>query len=464
MRKLSTILTLIVLFIMIGTISNADYGIPYLISYDAKIINENGITTEDGNVIPYGEIITVQYEYFDKDKSTMYAYANGYGELFKVSYNDIKLITNPEDLTLNDPEFLKEEQMYVYKEGAYLYKGPSIIYGKVDGEIMVPAGTTVTFTYVTETWGYTEYNGVKGWLYTYTSDGVAPYNMSCPLAYICNEKSTLYTIKNIKLYSDVDKKTYVGTIPKDNILTYSYIKYHPDPHGAAYYIKHNGVEGWYILEDYDATIFYSENNSIFILEDTQFYKDYENKQKGVIVPKFTECKLLCEYSEYDEYILRIEYKGEKYWLQGSQEDINVAIKMYNTDLHASKKSHKVIDVNTGLPTGEILPKDDLFTLVYHVLDNTLLVPNEPDEPNSSYYYVMHNNEGKWVKAHYLDFYIPNNDIKENTLEDLKENKIEERHSEVNKVALVMKYMTIILSTSAALGIILYNVNKKKSDN
>ena len=104
---------IVILFIMIfSNISYADYGIPGIIDYDAKIINEKGAKAESGNeVIPYGETVHVIYEVdgcaaIEYNKKTV-----------NVKLEDIKPVTEEVDFSqYENRDFAKEYREIVLEE------------------------------------------------------------------------------------------------------------------------------------------------------------------------------------------------------------------------------------------------------------------------------------------------------------------------------------------------------------
>ena len=151
----------------------ADAGAPSIRSYEARIINQSGVkatkydwkTKKDVEiVVPYDAIVTVDFEY--EEKGVLYGEFtyNKNNEYYsgKIAKSDYRIVTD----TFKPTEDSKRSGgIYVYKEGAYLYKGPSKAYDKAS-DTMIPVGTVLEFSYAENYFAYVTYNGVSGWVYT----------------------------------------------------------------------------------------------------------------------------------------------------------------------------------------------------------------------------------------------------------------------------------------------------------
>lgn len=322
MKKFFYFSMILICFILISNFCYADYGIPMIIEYDAKVINPNGTNTLDysgktNGVIPYETVVHVLYE--DGGKAFVLQNNNTVG----INLEDIKPVSNEIDMSKANNE---EIEMYVYKEGAYLYNGPSITYGKMEGDIEIPKGTIVKIEASTDTWGYVEYNGIKGWVYIYTSDAISPYNMTCSLTNIGREDySHYYTIKDITLTSTIGAKDNVGTIPAGEHVNSYFYSYYPDPHGKTVYIEYKDLKGWYTINEEEVYQDYSSLDiKITIDENCQIYSEigpiktdtYERDLLNNVgsLQANTECKAIYEtLNGYVNYMC-VEYNGENVWV------------------------------------------------------------------------------------------------------------------------------------------------------
>lgn len=331
MKKVFYFFMMLIAVVLISNFSYADYGVPEIIQYDAKIINESGAEALDysGNiigVIPAETIVTVLYEH---DGKAFIKYNNSD---VGIDFKDIKPVSN--EINLSKANYYEKEEMYVYREGAYLYNGPSIAYGKVEGDIEIPKGNFVKIEAGTESWGYVEYNGVKGWVYIYTSDYVSPYNMTCSLTNIAHEDySHYYTIKDITLNSTIGANDNIGTIPAGEHINSYFYSYYPDPHGITIYIEYKDLKGWYtvneeeVYQDYsslDITATVSQNCKIYSeilpINPNTYEREFSNNI-GTLVAN-TECKVIYKtVNNYIDYIF-IEYNGIEGWVDTDYYSIN----------------------------------------------------------------------------------------------------------------------------------------------
>ena len=383
----------IIIFIMLFTnICYADYGLPGIIEYDAKIINEAGAKAESGKeLIPYGTTVHVIYE------------TNGYATIkynntsVNIKLADIKPISEEVDFSKAKND---QKDMFVYREGAYLYKGPSITYGKVDGNIEIPVGTRVKIESYTDMWGYVEYNGIKGWVYIYTSDGESPYHMVCSLTEIADKvNSQYYTLTDISVSSTVDGKNVIGTIPKGIIVDSYFYSAYPNPHGKSIYFKYGDIEGWHTENSKELYADYSQQDiGVYVYKDLDIYSDISNildegnakfKNKIKTIPEKTECKLI--YKTLNTYVnyIKVEYNGVQGWIK---DDVGYSIDGYKTNVKYPMPIKlttrtPIIDKATFKPTGEYIDNGKVLSVKY----NINMYPN-------TYFCVVSDDKEIWIKA------------------------------------------------------------------
>ena len=173
MNQLKKVIICFVLFLIFPIFASADMGAPFITPYKIRVSNPNGAVLKDSLhnetvTVPYDTVLEVNYEYKKDDvlygqvKYDNYSY-------YIINLSDAQLITSVDDIDFST--FREYEQsMYVFKEGAYLYKGPSRVYGKVDGDVEIPVGTIVKTEYcdLDFRWAYVNYNGTKGWVYIFS--------------------------------------------------------------------------------------------------------------------------------------------------------------------------------------------------------------------------------------------------------------------------------------------------------
>lgn len=434
MKKIIYSLLVIVLFLAISNVCYADYGIPMMNPYEAKIVNQEGATTNsyisssNSTVIPYGTVVKVQYEF------SGIAYVDYNGNSVGISLEDIVPVN--EVFENSEPEE-KEKDMYVYREGAYLYNGPSVKYSKVDEGYEIPIGTVIHIKSCSDAWGYVEYEGKSGWVYIYTSDEVSPYNMVCSLTEIEKEEyAYYYTLKEITLTSSIGAKDYIGRIPAgEHIKSYFYSAY-PDPHGKTVYIEHNGLKGWYMINSSEVVQDYSLKtdhtvitNKVVELYSDISYEDYDYKFSNVVgtIPARKEAKMI--YETVDNYVnyVYLEYDGTAGWVNNIT-DVSECKRVWNKESVKLKQDCKVVNIETMEETGEVLSAGETFNVKYEIY---------PNDTTSFIAYCLENNSKRaWVAMTYQEstecFEINSTDFDYDKLEKIDISKIVDTEEKVEK--------------------------------
>ncbi|MBQ9834303.1 MAG: hypothetical protein IJO33_03835 [Bacilli bacterium] len=307
------ILVLIISLLFMPLMALADGAAPYLKGYNARVSNPEGTylyVNEDKKIfIKYDEVITDIYmEYLDENDIL---WADGeYGEEYgMVKVEDIKPVKEKVDLE----DYKQEEtlEMYVYKEGAYLYKGPSMTYNQIDGKKMLPVGTIVTIKYYDEVWGYVESNDLKGWVYIYhhLQDGV-PFKEISSLAYINKNNDELLVVKDSVLKeSPVSSKALIKVTANEK-LTYKY--YYNKLHERMYYVEYNNIGGWISLND----IAYETETSFFTPKEINVYSDTTENKFLFTLPSGITAKnnYITEYYPGEPHYSYINYNGKSGWI------------------------------------------------------------------------------------------------------------------------------------------------------
>ena len=244
MKKLKIFLLLI---LIMPIFVKADHGAPMVREYNARIKVDEAVAYDAYNnktaTFKYGTTFKVQYEEYVKfpgsDKYEVAAEVTYKSKEYYIKISDLEPVTNEIDYTKLPT---CDSKYYVYTKGAYLYKGPSTIYGKLDGDIEIPEGTTLTCEYKDQSdtegaWIYVTYNSNSGWLYynDYCEGGYA----GCPsvVRYLENPKEVT-TIHKAKMYSDFELETAVSNIPKGSkikLIGNMVFKY---------YVEYNGKKGF----------------------------------------------------------------------------------------------------------------------------------------------------------------------------------------------------------------------------
>lgn len=390
MKNKVYVILAIFLFLFPLCLVQADMGAPETKEYIARITNKNGAylynwkEEKTGEVLPYDSKVTVEYDFSNGD--IWYAVLKG-DDSDMVRLDDIKGI--PEEIDLSNYEKLDSpQQLYVFKEGCALYKGPSMAYGPLDSGLTIPVGETIEYEYYDDAWVYVSYKGETGWVLNYSYAPLYYDAIPNAVASISDTKRQAFTITDISgLLLDPDKEEKVDvTIPSGTELEYKY--YYQKPQSMYVYVTYNGVSGWLLtgnfMEDDDevAVADVSCYSVLTVSKDLFTYKvvgDLTTKQNKKI-PKYSIYKVKYEFMDKDYIWLYVYYDNDYYWI-ASKIDENF--------------NYEDIVVNVG------------FVTLYEVLRETPLY-EEPSlkakksdiklkqgEQISSYYYY-YDAESEWI--------------------------------------------------------------------
>lgn len=307
MKKIYLII-LSLLMLIIPTIIKADMAAPTLTTYKMIVTNPNGIKIDEKLTIPYGTEVYAQTPHILQ--GTKYFIIIYNEKSYNVKIEDLQLVSN----SLDDKEFSKNNtKKYIYKEGAYLYKGPSTLFEKVDGNIEIPIGTIVNSSYEDDLWCYVTYNGINGWLHNKSGGASLDKNIVDAVLDI-NDKNSYYIkyyypIKNIKLSSTVGKEIEIGdTIDAFTKLDYEYLLVDGSNEVGNYiYTNYNGTKGYISTKN----LSYEYNKDYYIFEDLKIYSNIDKQSAVGNILKNSEVKVL--YSVIEDDWDYIEYENQKFW-------------------------------------------------------------------------------------------------------------------------------------------------------
>ena len=394
----------------------ADAGGPSFTEYNVRVTNKNGTDllyydskTNDmastNKHFNFDDIISgIVFE--ENINNERYGYSQTEGYFVKLkdvqAYGEV------------DFEFLKERgfepgKLYVYKSGAYLYKGPSKTYGKVDGEVELPVGTTIQYTYRDELFAYVEYNGVSGWVYIYqpadNSEGSGPYKEGSSLANI--ESGKLITLDETPIYKDTIGEDTIGSIPKNVNLSYKY-SYYKSNFLKMYYVKYNGISGW--VKDVGI---YQKNKTIFShLKEVTICKDrvYEECTNPLgTIPKNTMVNVKYSFNSFDRWYY-VEYNGISGWVYDDN---------YDLDVYYSTKIKYLLKKDAYFYTDIYGDKTDKVLEPQEIIVDYVIWDNNDYESNICWLYINDGNNKGWIKSsnddiEYLDYIEEDNNINDDT--------------------------------------------------
>lgn len=484
-NKLTKLLLTLICFLALPIIVNADMGAPSSSQYDVVVTNKEGTSLLDWDdkkiaTIPYDTQLTILYE-FTIDGEL-------YGDVeYKEEYGFIKLSdTQPLEGTIDYSNFSKNEykQRYYTLKDTQMYKGPSVVFGKIEDAI-IPAGETLVYKYADEVWSLVEYNGVEGWIYSYPYYEFELYDeVEYTITNIAKKNSKLMVLtEDAVLYKDTKEDSeVVGTLPKDKVYTYKYYTY-PYAKTTAFYIETEEVSGWLMEEGYngpgeDRVAIYEENDVLVTIDELNVYEHYndENPVKGITIPKYTELTSKYEFSvKWDDETSSLKiaslitYEGEDYWIiyNESYTDDYTYINGFNTSYSKSKLTFKkdtpiyeeVFNTDTKLDTK--IPKGTEIIVKYSEYDF---------ETSSTWYFVEYNGIKGWITNKYIEeeeiIEEPDEDDYED-YEEEEEESDEEEEDEEEKESLTPKQIGLICAGGAVILalvaiVTIKLINKKKT--
>ena len=308
-------------------------------SYKIIISNKNGAeiyewVEENGKYkyqktrekLNYNEVYTVKYE--DIYNKEVYIYLatspeDTYDDLKTIKFKDVKMY----DITIEDYKHEEKMKYFVFDDNCYLYNGPSEKYGKISPETALNKETIVETEYYDSLWAYVEYNGQKGWIYTYKA-GNPTIDISSGVVEINKESDniSIKTIKEVIMYkSPTSNEKLDIIIPKEEKIKTIYSYYTLGT--ASYYVEYQGQKGWIksVAEDNIMTniAYEHENNPHLIVKDEKgivLYNEINNKNTEIdIIPyeaKIKSIYYLLNESGYISDWFFIEYNGKKGWVKG----------------------------------------------------------------------------------------------------------------------------------------------------
>lgn len=474
-KQLKKLLILIISIFTIPIIAKADMGfvLPSTYHYEVIITNPNGAYIYDwdgkktAEKIPYDTKITIDYE--ETINGELYIEIDGSGGMIK--FSDTKLYSTEIDFSKLDKNTAQIQ--YYTIEDTQLYKGPSTVYGKIEN-ITIPANTTLDYEYETGNsqtqWIYTEYNGIKGWVYTLAFNDLEVYNIKCTVA--VKSPGTLLVFGDQDVFDN--KGNIIGKVK--NFEEYKYIYYRLSGSiEKECYIKSDKIEGWIKLSNNlivtKGASIYDENTYLTMQkEGIELFEDYglEKKVNDLKIPYGTEYNTFYCISTgtphgdsfgYDNIVTtcQVEYNNKKYWIN---EDFNELIYTYEFTITTKEEfqMYKYIDDTESLNV--TIPSDVNLATKWKTYSK--------DEENGYWYYVEYENQKGWI-------YI-NTENSDTVVEDNQVNSTEEVETEYittdaiegteddsltpKQTAYIAIGTAALLAVGALFTILLINKNKK----
>ncbi|MBR0121108.1 MAG: hypothetical protein IJM10_04910 [Clostridia bacterium] len=460
MKKLTAILLAALICLGVSLTAFADMDGPGIRSVECNVTNPNGARfyyydyneeTEENilksKTIPYGAVLMVTAEYdtswlFENEKalagkrigSVEYQDDFGYVLLSDISVADgsfelsqAKRLQHPPTYTVTD------------KKGIKLYKGPSQVFEEVG---TIPEGAEIKLTYLdnggengyANSFYYTEYNGMSGWIFHY--EGAETRNLIKHLDEYDEYSGKIRIVgKNFRLTDIFSEQTeennyefekITGVIPAGTELTFD--RYY-ESYGDYAEVEYNGVKGYINLFEYgdgQAETVIGINNNIMTFDDCEIYSEFNNRgsKTGEEIPAFTILPAVekCRYNvndgdewEYCTWYL-VKYNGKDVWIfdeDGDDADLFYNDVLYNSYYSIKGTSAVLLETpEAGSKTVCALTKDD-------VLKSLITYYGDDDENTDYYVEVVGGDKAGWIDSEAVEW-----------LEDYEEPYIEEEDTDV----------------------------------
>lgn len=482
-NKFSRVLVLLICLFVFPVLVKADIGMPEIKSYDVIVTNKDGIKLEDSYkkksiVIPYDTKLTVNMEYYNSEKKTYYGYVEYSGVSGDIDLSNVRIVSTKIDL--NEFNKLDTPRKVYAIEDVELYKGPSKVYGRIEGEKVIPKGSTISYEYYDEVWAYVKYENLEGWMVIYPyGDAIGSDLKTSVVNFAPKGNNTILITNNVtklKVNPREDEEISVN-IPKDTVLKYEYsanaLK------SEYFYVNYEGTKGWlyitYFGGPYDADGLVEEScTTALVLNDNVYIYskrgDLSSKTDKKI-EKGKEYSIIYSYATEEASWYYILYNGEKVWVVAegfSSENGSSILENYGTVyLYKTKEDIDVYEYpSKDAKKISILKKGTQVDNYYSYTDYTL---NYKDE----YYYwnyIKTDNVAGWVLNSKIDGSYENRKeictvINEQDPSEEKEEKQEEKTEKEDK-SLTPAQMAIIgvggaIVLALVVVVTLAIINKKK---
>ncbi len=482
-NKLSRVLVLLICLFVFPILVNADIGMPDIKPYDVIVTNKDGIKLEDSYkkksiVIPYDTKITVNMEYYNSEKKAYYGYVEYNGVSGDIDLSNVRIASDK--VNLDDFDKLDTPRKVYAIDDVELYKGPSKVYGRVDGEKVIPKGSTISYEYYDEVWALVKYDGIEGWMIIYPYAKAIGSDLKTSVVDFAPERNnTILLTENVtklKVNPYEDEEISVN-IPKDTVLKYEYSA--SSLKSEYFYVDYEGTKGWlhitYFGGPYEADGLVEEicktglvlNDNVYIYSKRGDLSSKTNKK----VEKGKEYSIIYSYVVEEASWYYILYNGEKVWItaEGFGNDDSISI-LENDGIVYLYKTKEDIDVyeypSKDAKKIAILKSGTQVDNYYYYMDSKL---NYKDEYHYWNYIKTDDVEG-WVLNSKIDGSYVNGkeicpDLVSTTSPEDDDKKDEKEDREKNK-SLTPAHMAIIgVGGAVVLALVvvvtLAIINKKK---
>ena len=478
---------------------NADMGAPESYQYTVIVNNPNGITAtswEGGKeveiVIPYNAKLKVTFEY--ERNGVLYLSAEYNENYIEVPSTEVVIFDEKIDFSTLSKN--KDGDRYLTLYETTMYKGPSILYGEIENST-IPAETYLDFEYsfdpsegIGRMWIYTEYNGIKGWVYVYSLGGYSPYEnrLEIPAVTVTKEAKTTFLATDVTIYKSLkdqfeENRETIGTAKGGQFISYTTYTY-PYAKSTAMYVTIDGVSGWIYTHYYNGpgeTITADETEGELLVIKKDGIKVYENYNdttpvSGITIPYLTKLKYNYEIvTNADIYSklgmkYQITYQGKKYWVSGYSTDFAEVYEWSSESTVHAKTDIPFYKYNDSSEKLDItIAKGSKLRYISEEY-STEDIPNLTDEDYIEYSYILVEYDGVigWVYKDDVTYdFVPvdPNEEPEEPTEEPEDNEEEKGGNSMTPVetALLCIGGAVILAITTVVVIVLFNKKKKDEE-
>lgn len=350
---------LLICLFLFPVLVHADVGMPEIKPYDVIVTNKDGIKLEDyynekSVIIPYDTKVSITMEYYNPERKVYLGYTEYQGVSGEIVLNDVRVASDKIDLK----DFNKHEnpvELYAIDD-VEMYKGPSKIYGRVDGDKVIPKGTIVSYEYYDDIWAYVDYEGTKGWIIIYRYGDIYP-DLKTSVANLApkgkNKVLLTENIAKLKVSPNKDEEVSVN-IPENTVLEYEYT------YGALksdyLYIDYEGTQGWLQITYYEGPysavgLVECECDSIYLISGNVYIYSKRGDASSKTSNKISagvEIPVIYSYYVEGEAWYYVSYNDEEAWIMVPDTDgnseINLSSNYGRTSVYKTKEELDVYEL------------------------------------------------------------------------------------------------------------------------
>lgn len=292
-------------------------------------------------------------------------------------------------------------------EGVCLLKGPSFAY-EASSEA-IPFGTVINYSLTNceeeayAQWAYTEYNGIKGWLYIYNYGASNRFDCAKILDADSSYTGLLKTLTDgayLTETPDPASAKAVENIPADTKLSFKY--YYEFYDSISAFVEYNGVKGWLKTRDSSYRVATGEKGGIYVLAEKGlpiYEKPFdENSKPFAVVPENTN--LCVDYVFWDaeaegdkvaEYRwMHVNFNGKSGWIfSGDSSEYCYMLSAFDLKINADGGLDLYDAPSTEAEVISTVPKNSTVTCIYEIAETK-------DIEKTYWSYVEYGGKQGWI--------------------------------------------------------------------